>query len=78
MCNIDKRVFEPAAKLIRFFGGQVKTAEALGVKQGSVNGWVNARHGLSPINAQKAERLTKGEVKAVELCPELAELDAYK
>lgn len=77
MQNIDNQVFEPAERLIKHFGGQVKTGNALGVKQGTVNGWLNMKHGVSSINAQKAERLTGGIVKAVELCPALSELEEY-
>ena len=82
METIDKQVFEPAERLIRFFGTQDKTASALGVKQSTVNGWLKGKlnkggHGISSLNAQKAEKLTNGEVRAIDLCPELEELEWY-
>ena len=57
--------------LVKHFGGQVKTAEALGVGQGTGSGWVRGKHGMSPITALKAERATDAEFKAVDLCPSL-------
>lgn len=74
MQNIDKQV-EAVDRLITYFGGQVKLGSALNVGQGTISGWRNGKHGISPFNAQKAERLTKGAVKAVDLCPALAELE---
>ena len=47
MQNIENQVFEPAYRLVRYFGTQDKTAEALNVKQGTVNGWVNGKHGIA-------------------------------
>lgn len=76
MQNIENQVFEPAYRLVRYFGTQDKTAEALNVKQGTVSGWLRRTHGISSLNAQKAERLTNGEIKASDLCPELLELEA--
>lgn len=61
----------PVEKLIKYFGNQQKTAEALGVKQGTVSGWATDRHGVSEIHALIAEKLTGGTIKAVELCPRL-------
>lgn len=58
-------------KLVDFFGSQSAAAKALGVKQGSVSGWVRGLHGMSPIIALRAEAVTQGAFKAVELCPEL-------
>ncbi|CAN7518824.1 Cro/CI family transcriptional regulator [Pseudomonas sp. LjRoot71] len=58
-------------KLVSRFGSQVKAAEALGVKQGTVSGWVSGKHGMSAVTAIRAERVTKGEFKAEELCPDL-------
>lgn len=78
MSNIDKQVFKPAYRLIEFFGGQKETCAALRVKQGTVSGWLNKKHGISSFNAQKAELLTNGEIKASDLCPQLIELNQYK
>lgn len=58
-------------QLVGHFGGQVKTAAALGVEQGTVSGWVRGRHGMSPIAALKAERATGGAFKAEDLCTSL-------
>ncbi|WP_275628996.1 YdaS family helix-turn-helix protein [Pseudomonas sp. 273] len=62
-------VFE---RLVEHFHGQVKTAEALGVKQGTVSGWVSGRHGMSAVTALRAEAETLGAFKAIELCPALS------
>lgn len=70
-----KKKFEPAARLIKHFGGQVATAKALSVEQGTVSGWLNRVHGVSSLNAMRAEMLTNGAIKADELCPELAQIN---
>lgn len=74
MQNIDKQLSEPVSRLVMYFGGQVKAAKALGVKQGTVSGWLTGKHGVSEFNALKAERATYGAVKAHELCPSLIEI----
>lgn len=56
-------------KLVEHFGSQSATAAALDVKQGSVSGWVRGVHGCSAEVAMLAERLTNGEIRAVELRP---------
>ena len=58
-------------RLVKYFGTQQKAAEALGLDQGTVSGWVRGKHGMSPVSALKAEAITGGEFKAVELCPDL-------
>ena len=58
-------------KLVKHFKTQEATAVALGVKQGSVSGWVRGLHGCSALVALRAERMTNGAIKAKELCPEL-------
>lgn len=73
--SIDKQLFEPAQRLIAYFGSQKATEEALGVSQVTVSSWLNKKHGINYINAMRAERLTDGTVKAVELCPALKELE---
>ncbi|WP_445425197.1 transcriptional regulator [Alishewanella sp. HL-SH06] len=60
--------------LIDHFGDQSIAAEMLGVKQPTVSGWLNGKHGMSAKTALKAERLTGGKFKASDLCPELAEV----
>lgn len=57
--------------LIEHFGTQQKTADALRVDQGTVSGWARGRHGMSPVTALKAEAVTQGKFKAVDLCPDL-------
>lgn len=74
MTIVKQEKFEPVQRLINFFGSQVKAGSALGVKQGTITGWLNNKHGISPFNAQKAEILTGGTIKASELCPKLLEL----
>lgn len=73
--SIDKQVFEPAKRLIAYFGSQKATEEAMGVSQVTVSGWLNKKHGVSYTNAIKAERLTDGTVRAVELFPALIETE---
>lgn len=68
MEGMSMAIFE---KLVSHFGNQVKAAEALGVKQGTVSGWVSGKHGMSAVTAIRAERVTQGAFKAEELCPDL-------
>lgn len=74
MNDIDKQLFEPVQRLINYFGNQVSTAEALGVRQATISGWLTYKHGVSGISALKAEMLTEGAVKASELCPSLGDI----
>ena len=65
------------AKLIDTLGGQTPAARALGVSAPTVNGWVSGKHGISPLVAMRAERVTGGKVAAVDLCPAIrAEMPA--
>ena len=64
--------------LIERFGGQVKFAKTVNVSQGTVTGWLNNKHGISPDNAQKIEIVTGGEFKAVDLCPRMAKIEQFK
>ncbi|WP_313203378.1 Cro/CI family transcriptional regulator [Pseudomonas sp.] len=57
--------------LVKHFGSQQATAEALGVKQGTVSGWVRGLHGCTAEVAIKAEIATKGLIKARDLRPSL-------
>lgn len=57
--------------LVSHFGTQIKTAERLGVDQGTVSGWVREKHGMGPVTAIRAEAETNGLFKAVDLCPDL-------
>ena len=58
-------------RLIDHFGSQQATAAALGVKQGTVSGWSRSVHGVSAEVAIRAEIVTRGVIKAVELRPTL-------
>lgn len=62
-------------RLIKHFGTQEKLAEAIKVRQGTVTGWLNNKHGISYFNARKIEKITNGEIKAIDLCPKFAELE---
>jgi len=57
--------------LVGHFKTQTRTAERLGVDQGTVSGWVRGKHGMSAVVALRAEAETDGAFKAVELCPSL-------
>lgn len=65
-------------KLIMEFGGQTKLAKKIGVKQGTITGWLHGKHGVNEINAIKIEQITNGKFKAVDLCPRLAEIEKIK
>lgn len=59
-------------RLIDHFGGtQVSCGKVLGVKQATVWGWLNNRHGMDAITALKIENMTDGSFKAEDLCPKL-------
>jgi len=58
-------------KLVRHFGGQSKTAQALGVSQPAVSHWLSGTHQMNAKSAFKAEELTGGLVTARELCAQL-------
>ncbi|WP_176506389.1 transcriptional regulator [Pseudomonas urethralis] len=58
----------PIQTLVRHFGGQSKTAQALGVSQPAVSHWLAGTHRMSAASAFKAEELTGGLVSAKELC----------
>ncbi len=62
-------------KLIDHFGGQEKTALALGVTQPAVSGWATGIKKMSEKKALRAEKATEGEFKAVDLCPALKEFE---
>ncbi|MCO8160951.1 helix-turn-helix domain-containing protein [Pseudomonas sp. LJDD11] len=58
----------PIERLVDFFGGQTKTALALGVSQAAVSYWVAGIHFMGADKAFRAEELTGGAVTARELC----------
>lgn len=59
--------------LVKFFGGQVATAKALGVTQGTVSGWVRGIHGCSADMALIIQAKTHGRFAASSVRPSLAE-----
>lgn len=59
--------------LVKFFGGQVATAKALGVTQGTVSGWVRGVHGCSADMALIIQAKTHGRFAASSIRPSLAE-----
>lgn len=62
--------------LVKHFGGQEATAEALHVSQSNISGYVSGRWNMSEKVAIRAEKVTNGEFKAVDLCPALKEFQA--
>lgn len=68
-------LYQSYSQLVVHFGSQQKTADALGCTQPSVSAWLQGKANMSAPLALKAERITKGEIKAVDLCPALAELE---
>lgn len=62
-------------RLVKHFGGQVKTALAVEVSQPSVSGWVSGKKKMSWKTAKRAEKATAGTFKAIHLCPDLEEFE---
>lgn len=58
-------------KLVEHMGGPTECARQLGVSQPTAWNWANKDHGMSAVNALKAEQITGGKFKAVDLCPDL-------
>lgn len=56
--------------LVEHFGTQKATAQALGVDQSAVSGWVRGVHGMSPGIAVRAEAATGRKFRRQALCPE--------
>lgn len=63
----------PIEKLVAHFGGQTKTAAALGVSQAAVSYWVAGIHSMGADAAFKAEELTNGYVTARQLCARVSD-----
>lgn len=62
--------------LIKFFGSQSKTGEALGVSQATVSYWLSGSQKISPEKALLAETVTDGAIKASSLCELIAQVEA--
>jgi DNA-binding transcriptional regulator YdaS (Cro superfamily) len=69
------KLIERYELLVARFGSQDATADALDIKQPSVNAWLKGKTVMSPLVATRAERVTEGEFKAIDLCPALREPD---
>lgn len=65
-------------ELIAEYGSQEKLARAIGVKQGTITGWIHGKHGINELNALRIEKMTNGRVRAIDLCPRLAEIEKIK
>ena len=63
--------------LVNYFGGQVKTAEALKVKQPAVSYWVRGKKQMSSDVAIRAQEATNGTFKAVDLCVSLKKFTEF-
>jgi len=55
---------------IEILGGQSKLAESCNVSQPAVHKWLHGGH-IAPKSAVAIERATAGEVKRVDLLPEI-------
>ncbi|MCU7696205.1 helix-turn-helix domain-containing protein [Acinetobacter sp. AYS6] len=62
-------------QLVSFFGSQTKTAQALSIKQPSVNAWLTGKSQMSEKIALRAECVSNGRFKAYQLCPTLKEFE---
>jgi len=63
----------PVHKAIKFCGGQVALAEALGISQAAVSQWLRGGRPSLP-HAIQIVRLTGGEVSIADLRPDMADL----
>lgn len=59
---------------IKIIGSQQKLADACGVKQPTVWGWLHGKKKASANNAVRIEKATNGEVQAYQVRPDLPEL----
>ena len=70
----DKKLQDLYIEVINHFGGQQQTADALDVKQPSVNSWKQGKAKMKPRIAAKVQTLSNGKFRAKDLCPELKEV----
>ncbi|MCU4582904.1 helix-turn-helix domain-containing protein [Acinetobacter gyllenbergii] len=75
MSEIPNNIYQ---RLVNHFGNQESTAKALLVKQPSVSNWVNEKKTMSERTALRAEKVTHGQFKAIDLCPALAEFNSLR
>ena len=60
-------------KAVLFFGGTVKLSKKLGVHHATVSKWLYGRLGIPIKHAIRIEKLTKGQIKARDLRPDVYE-----
>ncbi|WP_323842538.1 MULTISPECIES: hypothetical protein [unclassified Moraxella] len=75
---MDKKLIKRYGDLVEFFKTQTETAKQLNVKQPSVNAWLTGKAKMGAISAKRAEIATDGKFRAVDLCPQLAEIEKQK
>lgn len=71
--NNGRRTNASMKKAILFFGGTVKLSEQLKTHNANVSKWLYGRRRIPLRHAIKIEQLTKGEIKAKELRPDIFE-----
>ena len=58
-------------KLVKHFGSQQKTADALGCSQPAVLKWLKGTALMSSAFANRAQAATNGKFKAIDLSPDI-------
>ena len=58
-------------ELVNHFGTQEQAANAIGIKQPSINALVSGKVKMTADVAMRAEEATNGKFKAIDLCPTL-------
>lgn len=66
---------EKYKELSKLFKTQQEMAKAFGCSQPLVYKWLSGKQIMTAVFAIKAEKLTNGKIKAVDLCPKLKELE---
>lgn len=62
-------------ELATLFKTQQDMADNFGCSQPLVHKWLSGKQKMTAHFAMKAERLTNGKFKAIDLCPKLKELE---
>jgi DNA-binding transcriptional regulator YdaS (Cro superfamily) len=68
---MDNRTRSHILRAVLLFASQAEAARAIGVSQPTVCNWLKGVHGLSPENAARIERATRGVVTRAELLPDV-------
>ncbi|HGF9306042.1 helix-turn-helix domain-containing protein [Acinetobacter baumannii] len=63
------------SELVKHFGTQELAAQAIGVKQSTINGYLKGKWNMSEKVAIRTQKVTEGKFKAADLCPSLRELE---